>query len=78
MTPDYEAIWAAPDSNAPPPLEIRNMLLGAAKALGDAGSPTPRLDADVLLAAVLGITRAQLYARLRDPWPADHCCTQLT
>lgn len=71
MTPDFQAIWAAPDSAAPPPLEIRHLLHGAADALAAAGSPTPRLDADVLLAAVLGLSRAQLYARLRDPWPVD-------
>ena len=69
MTPEYEAIWAAADSAAPPPLEIRYMLHAAADALRAGGSPTPRLDADVLLAHVLHISRAQLYARLRDPWP---------
>src|SRR3954447_18211794 len=68
MTPEYDTIWAAPDSAAPPPLELRFMLHAAANALQGAGSPTPRLDADVLLAAVLGISRAELYARLRDPW----------
>jgi release factor glutamine methyltransferase len=71
MTPEYEAIWAAPGSSAPPPLEIRYMLHAAADALRAGGSPTPRLDADVLLAHVLHISRAQLYARLRDPWPLD-------
>jgi len=69
VTPDYEAIWAAADSPAPPPLEIRYMLHAAADALRAAGSPSARLDADVLLATVLAINRAQLYARLRDPWP---------
>jgi release factor glutamine methyltransferase len=47
------------------------MLQTVADALRDAGSPTPRLDAEVLLAHVLGVSRAQLYARLRDPWPAE-------
>src|SRR5215212_5133390 len=51
--------------------EIRHMLRTVADTLRDAGSPTPRLDADVLLAHVLGLSRAQLYARLRDPWPPD-------
>jgi release factor glutamine methyltransferase len=45
------------------------MLRTVADALQAGGSPTPRLDAEVLLAHVLGLTRAQLYARLRDPWP---------
>src|SRR5215218_3845249 len=75
MTPEYDTIWAAPGPGghpaAPPPLEIRFLLHAAANALRDAGSPTPRLDADVLLAGVLGIGRAELYARLRDPWPPD-------
>jgi release factor glutamine methyltransferase len=51
--------------------EIRHMLRTVADALRDAGSPTPRLDAEVLLAHVLGVSRAQLYARLRDPWPTE-------
>src|SRR5436853_259201 len=50
--------------------EIRHMLRTVADTLRDAGSPTPRLDAEVLLAHVLGLSRAQLYARLRDAWPA--------
>ena len=69
MTPDYDTLWAAADSQVGPPVEIRVMLRAAAEALQAAGSPTARLDADVLLAHVLGISRAQLYARLRDPWP---------
>src|SRR3954447_11555406 len=55
--------------NAEP--EIRHMLQTVAEALRNAGSPTPRLDAEVLLASVLGLTRARLYARLRDPSPAE-------
>ena len=70
MSPDFQTVWAAPDSHAPAPLLIRDLLMGAATALGAAGSPTPRLDADVLLANVLALNRAQLYTRLRDPWPA--------
>ncbi len=70
MSPEFQTLWAAPESKAPAPLLIRDLLLGAATALGAAGSPTPRLDADVLLASVLGLERAQLYAHLRDPWPA--------
>ncbi len=70
MSPDFQTLWAAPGSHAPAPLLIRDLLVGAATALGAAGSPTPRLDADVLLAHVLDLNRAQLYTRLRDPWPA--------
>jgi release factor glutamine methyltransferase len=51
--------------------EIRHMLQTVADALRDAGSPTSRLDAEVLLAHVLGVSRGQLYARLRDPWPTE-------
>ena len=69
MSPDFQTLWAAPGSHAPAPLLIRDLLVGAATALGAAGSPTPRLDADVLLATVLDLSRAQLYTRLRDPWP---------
>jgi release factor glutamine methyltransferase len=68
MTPEYETLWAAADSRHAQPA-IRYMLRAAADALRGAGSPTPRLDAEVLLAHVLGGTRAQLYARLHDPWP---------
>ncbi len=68
MTPEYETLWAAADSRHAPPA-IRYVLQAAADALRGAGSPTARLDAEVLLAHVLGCTRAQLYARLHDPWP---------
>ncbi len=51
--------------------EIRYMLRAAADSLRAAGSPSARLDAEVLLAEALHISRGQLYARLRDPWPAD-------
>ena len=60
---------ASPDPQPPP--EIRYVLRAVADALREAGSPTARLDAEVLLAHVLGISRAQLYARLRAPWPPD-------
>ncbi|MGI8588640.1 MAG: peptide chain release factor N(5)-glutamine methyltransferase [Chloroflexia bacterium] len=51
--------------------EIRYMLRAAADSLRAAGSPSARLDAEVLLAEALQISRGQLYARLRDPWPPD-------
>ena len=40
-------------------------------ALAAAGLETPRLDAEILLRHVLGLDRAQLFARLRDPIPED-------
>jgi release factor glutamine methyltransferase len=39
---------------------VRDALDGAATAIGAAGCETPRLDAEVLLAAVLGVDRARL------------------
>ncbi len=71
MTPDFETIWAAEGSAARPQMEIRYMLRAAADSLRAAGSPSARLDAEVLLAEALHISRGQLYARLRDPWPPD-------
>lgn len=50
--------------------EIRYFLRAAADALREAGSPSARLDAEVLLAEVMEISRGQLYARLRDPLAA--------
>jgi release factor glutamine methyltransferase len=46
----------APFSGTP----VREALQGAATAIGAAGSNTPRLDAEVLLADVLGIERGRL------------------
>jgi len=49
------------------PLVTVAALLHQAEAdLRRQGIPTPRLDAEVLLAATLGVSRAGLYARLRD------------
>src|SRR5437762_2159524 len=50
MTPDFDTLWAAPDSAVAPPLEIRYVLRAAATALQAAGSPTPRLVGAVLAA----------------------------
>ena len=41
---------------------VRDILARAAAALRDGGSPTPRLDAEVLLAHVLGTDRSWLHA----------------
>jgi release factor glutamine methyltransferase len=41
---------------------VRDVLARAAAALRDGGSPTPRLDAEVLLAHVLGTDRSWLHA----------------
>ncbi len=46
--------------NAP---TVQSMLLWATSVLASAGIPSPRLDAEVLLAHVLGWKRAGLYAR---------------
>jgi len=47
--------------------------------LAAANVDTPRLDAEVLLAKALGLTRAQLHARLRDPLhPSDWLRYQAT
>jgi release factor glutamine methyltransferase len=52
---------------AQPRLSVSSLLREGESAFGRAGIPTPRLDAEVLLAAVMSVTRAGLYARLRDP-----------
>ena len=45
---------------------IAEILTHASAALHIQGIPNPRLDAEVLLAYVLGLTRAGFYARLQD------------
>ncbi len=57
----------APD----PTPSIRDLLRAGQTRLAQAGSPTPRLDAEVLLAGLLGTDRAGLYARLTDPVPPE-------
>ena len=44
---------------------LRDALAEAAETLQEAGSGTPKLDAEVMLAAVLGVDRAVLYADTR-------------
>ncbi len=56
---------AAIESVAPPDTVGRLIAAGAA-ALGAAGVSTPRLDAEVLLAAAVGVDRPALYARGRE------------
>src|SRR5690348_9640578 len=46
---------------------VQDALLSAAASLRGAGSDSPRLDAEVLLASVLGVDRAALLAHARDP-----------
>lgn len=48
---------------------MRDAIRGAEAAL--VRSSTPRLDAELLVAHVMGLTRAQVLARATDPWPAD-------
>jgi release factor glutamine methyltransferase len=56
-----------PASDHGEPVSVERVLRNAVDALTAAGVDTPRLDAEVLLAHVLGGNRAYLYARLRDP-----------
>jgi len=51
------------------PLSIHHVLSQATAVLTTNGIPNPRLDAEVLLAHALGLTRAGLYARLQDVIP---------
>ncbi len=46
---------------------LRDQLRRGAAALADAGCETPRLDAELLLAAALGVDRAALVIGARDP-----------
>ncbi len=55
-----------PDAVAATPVSIGAALRGATTALSQAGSPTPRLDAEVLLAAVFDADRAALVLRAGD------------
>ena len=55
-----------PDAVTATPVSIGAALRGATTALSQAGSPTPRLDAEVLLAAVLDADRAALVIRAGD------------
>jgi release factor glutamine methyltransferase len=59
---------AAIESVAPPDTVDRLIAAGAA-ALGAAGVSAPRLDAEVLLAAAVGVDRTALYARGRECLP---------
>ncbi|MGH7967011.1 MAG: peptide chain release factor N(5)-glutamine methyltransferase, partial [Candidatus Binatia bacterium] len=49
---------------------VTELLREATAALRARGISTPRLDAEVLLAHTLGVSRAGLYARLYDPCPS--------
>jgi release factor glutamine methyltransferase len=50
-------------------LSLHQILSHATAVLTTNGVPNPHLDAEVLLARVLGLTRASLYARLQDVIP---------
>ena len=47
--------------------EAANVLRNATRRIEQSGSDTPCLDALLLLASTMGLTREQLYARFRDP-----------
>ena len=51
---------------APPPT-ITDLLGKSAAWLKDKGSATPRLDAELLLAEVLGLNRVELYVNFEQP-----------
>src|SRR5262245_65040817 len=50
---------------------LREMLISGVAHLHAAGFETADLDASLLLADALGVSRAALYARLTDPAPED-------
>ena len=53
------------------PGSIRDVILRGARRLQAAGIPTPRLDAELLLAQALGASRSSLLAMLPDAPPPD-------
>ena len=50
---------------------LREEIAGATRSLAEVGCETPRLDAELLLAYVLGVDRAQLVIRAEDEASAD-------
>lgn len=50
---------------------IASTISAGAERLRQAGFETPRLDAEILLRYVLGLDRAQLFMRLREPLDSD-------
>ncbi len=53
---------------------VRAALLAATGCLSATGSPSPRLDAEVLLRHRLGWDRARLFIALPDPFPVEAAC----
>jgi release factor glutamine methyltransferase len=51
-----------PTGAAPPRIDARSLLMGATEALRSAGSPSPRLDAELLVSHAFGRDRAWLLA----------------
>jgi release factor glutamine methyltransferase len=62
----------------PADARVADLLARASETLAAVGIPTSRLDAEVLLAWVCGVERAQLYARLREPVAATAAATFAT
>ncbi len=54
-------------ATAPAAMTVRDAIAGAAQELEAAGCDTPRLDAELLLAAALGVDRARLVLDARSP-----------
>ncbi|MFQ5862703.1 MAG: peptide chain release factor N(5)-glutamine methyltransferase, partial [Candidatus Brocadiales bacterium] len=50
-----------------PTISLQKALADAAIVLDNSGVDSPRLDAEILLGKILGISRPQLYARLQEP-----------
>lgn len=50
-----------------PSTSLQNVLADATTVLRDSGVDSPRLDAEVLLATILDVSRSQLYTRLTEP-----------
>jgi release factor glutamine methyltransferase len=63
------------DEEHPAAETISDALRRGKKRLSSAGSPTPGLDAEVLLRHVLGIDRTALFVRLPEPIAADALAT---
>ena len=68
----------APDGRATPEiLTIAEVVQRSAKWLGDKGSDTPRLDADILIGHALGLERIALYTEGERPLTPDELASCL-
>jgi release factor glutamine methyltransferase len=72
VAPDNTPRATGSPVNDPTPGDLGDALRGATARLRDAGSPTPRLDAELLLAHVLDRERSWLLAHPEAPLGSDH------